>query len=212
VNREAIVTADLIANPGCYPTATLLPLLPFAADIGGPIITNAMSGISGAGRKAVQNLLFGERSENANAYSPGRSHRHVPEIEQQLSFGGLAVTTGEPALFFTPHLVPVKQGMAVTSVVEVNSPMTEADARQRVESAYETSAFVGLSARPIPEMRDVRNSNRCDIGLNMLDSTHLQLFSTIDNLYKGASGQAIQNLNLRLGFDERSGLRIHGEF
>lgn len=207
--RAEIADAAVIANPGCYPTATLLPLLPFADVIAEPVVVNALSGISGAGRKEQVNLLFGERSENVNAYNPGRSHRHVSEIEEHLR--GFGARTDETKILFTPHLVPIKQGMIVTTVVSLKSPITAKQAEQRIAEAYEGSPFVGLSARDIPESRDVRNSNRCDIGV-LVHGDQLQLFSAIDNLYKGASGQAVQNMNLRLGLPEASGLSASGEF
>lgn len=200
-NREAIRSASIIASPGCYPTATLLPLLPFRELISGPVIVNALSGISGAGRKERQNLLFGERSENVNAYNPGRSHRHVPEIEQELGH----------EILFTPHLVPIKQGMIATIVTTLDGEISEAEARERLREAYGDSACVSLSGREIPESRDVRNTNRCDLGVRV-HGRQLQLFSALDNLYKGAAGQVIQNLNVRLGLPETRGLRLHGEF
>lgn len=211
-NRDVIAGAPVIANPGCYPTATLLPLLPFADVICEPIVVNALSGISGAGRKEKTNLLFGERSENANAYNPGRGHRHVPEIEEHLRRLGVATADGpEKHILFTPHLVPIKQGMVVTTVAALRSPVSQSEAEERITAAYQDSPFVGLSPRGIPESRDVRNSNRCDIGVRV-HGDQIQLFSVIDNLYKGASGQAVQNMNIRLGLPESSGLALHGEF
>ncbi len=200
-NRETIRSASIVASPGCYPTATLLPLLPFRDIVKAPVIVNAISGLSGAGRKESTNLLFNERSENANAYNPGRSHRHVPEIEQELGM----------EILFTPHLAPMKQGMVATITAELTGTISQAEAEDRIRSAYEGSPFVGFSARKIPETRDVRNTNRCDIGV-LAHESHLQLFSAIDNLYKGASGQVIQNLNIRLGLPETRGLRESGEY
>lgn len=203
-HKDAIARAAIIACPGCYPTATLLPLLPFADVITGPAIVNALSGISGAGRKEKTDLLFNERSENLNAYNPGRSHRHVPEIEQELAPHGLSI-------LFTPHLVPVKQGMIVTTVAELSRELTQTEAEERIHDAYAGSPFVGLSPRGIPQSRDVRNTNRCDLGVRV-HGGHLQLFSALDNLVKGAAGQGVQNMNVRFGLDEATGLRAHGEF
>ena len=209
--RRDIATADIIANPGCYPTATLLPLLPFVDVVRFPVIVNALSGISGAGRKETRDLLFNERSENMNAYNPGRTHRHVPEIEQALSCRAGAPQT--VSLVFTPHLVPIKQGMIVTTVAELSRPMSQQEASDRIAAAYAEEPFVRVSARGTPESRDVRSTNRCDIGVKVLESDgRLMLFSAIDNLYKGAAGQAVQNMNARLGIPETAGLRIHGEF
>ncbi len=204
-NRDRIAGAQIVACPGCYPTATLLALLPFADLAESPAIVNAMSGISGAGRKETQDLLFNERSENMNAYNPGRTHRHVGEMEQELA------RQAPLEVLFTPHLVPVKQGMIVTTTVRLAGDLSREEAESRVREAYHGSPFVGLSPRGIPQSRDVRNTNRCDLGVRVSDG-HLQLFSAIDNLYKGASGQAVQNMNILLGFDEAAGLRVHGEF
>ena len=205
-HREEIRTASIIACPGCYPTATLLPLIPFARDLEFPVVVDALSGISGAGRKEERNLLFNERSENMNAYNPGRIHRHVPEMLQELS---RAVDHAD--LLFTPHLVPIKQGMVVTATARLTRRMTQDEAEAIVSEAYADAPFVNLTTRDTPQTRDVRNSNRCDLAVKV-QGDHLQVFSALDNLYKGASGQAIQNMNIRLGLDERSGLRQHGEF
>ncbi len=202
---EQIANAQIVACPGCYPTATLLPLLPFAGLAAGPAIVNALSGISGAGRKEAQNLLFNERSENMNAYNPGRSHRHVSEIEQELA------RQSPLEVLFTPHLVPVKQGMIVTTTVRLTAELAQQEAENLLRDAYRDAPFVTLSPRGIPESRDVRNTNRCDLGVRVCGS-HVQLFSAIDNLYKGASGQAVQNMNIRLGLEQTAGLRVHGEF
>jgi len=204
--RDEIRSAELVACPGCYPTCTLLPLIPFAGKITGTVVANALTGISGGGRKEKQHLLFNERSETMLPYSPGNTHRHQPEIQQELDRGGV-----EAELLFTPHLVPVKQGMLVTTVAELTAPMTQAEAEEIIAAAYAESPFVGLSSRELPDTRDVRNTNRCDIAARVF-GRKIMLFSVIDNLYKGASGQAVQNMNLRLGFEETAGLRLHGEF
>lgn len=208
--RAKIRTSDIIANPGCYPTATLLPLLPFARAgfLKGTVIVNAISGISGAGRKEKAEYLFVERSENANAYNPGTSHRHAPEIAQELAVADKALS-----LLFTPHMAPLRRGMAVTTVVEL-SREPAASGPQSVEgilrAAYGSCPFVSLAAGRIPQTRDVWGSNRCDIGWRV-EGRHLMLFSAIDNLVKGASGQAVQNMNVRFGLPETAGLRTGGE-
>lgn len=203
--REEIRGAELIACPGCYPTCTLLPILPVSGLITGTIVVNALTGISGAGRKEQTNLLFNERSENAAAYNPGTLHRHVPEIQQELRIAG----SGEEVLF-TPHLIPIKQGMLVTTVLAKNGHSHE-EFVAAIAEAYASSPFVGISSRELPETRDVRNTNRCDIAVSDTGS-HILLISVIDNLYKGAAGQAVQNMNVRFGFPETAGLRLHGEF
>jgi N-acetyl-gamma-glutamyl-phosphate reductase len=205
---KEIREADIIGNPGCYPTATLLPLLPLARKglIQGKVVVNAMSGISGAGRKESINMLFHERSENVNAYNPGTGHRHWSEIQYHLSRSGKQFP-----LLFTPHLVPIKQGIAVTTSCTLRDGVTEDAVASAFKETYGTRPFVRLLGDKIPETRWVRNSNRCDIGWHVEDG-ELLLFSAIDNLVKGASGQAVQNMNLRFGFDETEGLRTYGEF
>lgn len=207
VYREQVKTADLIANPGCYPTATLLPLLPVVKTFGtrGKIIVNALSGISGAGRKANLNLIFTERTENCNAYNPGRLHRHTLEIEKEVK-----LVDADASILFTPHLVPLKRGMAVTTVVTLPKPASPADVEDCLSEAYGDESFVRLTPGRIPETADVRGSNRCDIGWH-LEGESLMLFSVIDNLVKGASGQAVQNMNIRFGFAETAGLSLAGQ-
>jgi N-acetyl-gamma-glutamyl-phosphate reductase len=206
-NREGIATSDIIANPGCYPTATLLPLLPLLAEKlgGGRAVVNAISGISGAGRKVQAQYLFCERTENAGAYSPGTTHRHMPEIE-----AGMKEADGSASLLFTPHLAPVKRGMTVTTVLPLARKTSEAEIGAIFANRYGESPFVRI-VPGIPQSRDVWGSNRCDIGFRLEDGA-VMLFSAIDNLIKGASGQAVQNMNVRFGFDEKAGLRLNGEF
>ncbi len=211
-NRDAIRRSDLIASPGCYPTATLLPLLPLwsAGLIEGPAIVNALSGISGAGRKAKVDLLFDERSENTNAYLPGRSHRHLQEMEEYLDH-----FSGSPLeLSFTPHLVPLKQGMFVTTTVRLAPGADHQSAGRALSARYAAEPFVQLTAETVPQTRWVRNSNRCDIGWapSGRDGELLLLFSALDNLLKGAAGQAVQAFNCRFGLEETRGLPQDGEF
>ena len=206
VYREEIAKSDLIANPGCYPTASLLPIIPLLRGslVQGPVILNALSGITGAGKKAKEDYLFAERAENVNAYAPGQSHRHWAEMSEQAAVSGL---TGE--LFFTPHLVPIRKGIEVTGVARLTSRTTEDAVEKALRSAYDGAPFVSLTGSRIPQTRDVRDTNRCDIGWK-IEGEHLFFFSVIDNLMKGASGQAIQNMNLRFGFDETAGLPLTG--
>lgn len=203
-----ITRADLIANPGCYPTATMLPLLPLlqADVIGGTLVVNALSGISGAGRKAKTNLIFPERTENTCAYLPGKSHRHYTEIVNELSMAKAGID-----LLFTPHLVPLSRGMEITSVCPMSKQVSDKELEQIFRDAYGKAPFIRLRGNNIPETRDVRSSNRCDIGWKIEGDT-LILFSVIDNLVKGASGQAVQNMNIRFGLDETLGLSLSGSF
>jgi N-acetyl-gamma-glutamyl-phosphate reductase len=206
-NEENIKSAQLIANPGCYPTASLIPLLPLvhAGLVAGEILINAMSGISGAGRKAKENLLFCERTETVNAYSPGTSHRHSQEIQQEVSLRGASANK----VFFTPHLVPIKQGMAITTSLELHPQVSDADVAKAYKDAYSDSPWVRI-VPSIPDTSQVRGTNRCDFHWYR-EGNRLFLMSVIDNLYKGASGQAVQNMNIRFGFDQRLGLPEHGE-
>jgi len=199
--REEISKADLIANPGCYPTVVLLPLLPLLKEgvVGGNIITSAISGISGAGRKAKVDYLFCERSENAGAYAPGKSHRHVAEMEAELQN-----IDKDASLIFTPHLAPLKRGMTATTVAECLKG--EGDILAIYEKYYSDSPFIKLINGRIPETRDVWGTNRCDMAFK-IEGDKLLLFSVIDNLVKGAAGQAVQNMNIRFGLAEQSGLK-----
>ncbi|AHC16370.1 N-acetyl-gamma-glutamyl-phosphate reductase [Salinispira pacifica] len=208
INREQIAGADLIANPGCYPTATMLPLLPLAREglVGSDVIINAMSGISGAGKKERENLLYTSRTENAAAYAPGRSHRHWQEIDFHLNR-----LSGNTRLncYFTPHMIPMHHGMAVTTSFTL-APGWEAGRISEIyHGRYERSPFVRLSTK-IPETKDVRGTNRCHIHWHV-EGDRIFLMSVIDNLYKGASGQAVQNMNIRFGLDEHAGLNLNGE-
>ena len=204
---EDIKRADIIANPGCYPTCTLLPIIPLAKNglLKGKIIANALSGISGSGRKAKLQSLFCERTENTCAYLPGQTHRHFTEILSQISNFDSSLD-----LFFTPHLVPLKRGMEVTTVIELAKPVTEAEIGKIYEDFYGDKPFVNLVPGTLPESKNVWGSNRCDISWQVQGSTIL-LFSIIDNLVKGASGQAVQNMNIRFGFKETAGLSLYGE-
>ena len=203
---EEIREADIIANPGCYPTATLLPLLPLARRnlIRGTAIVNAASGISGAGRKPKDTSLYCERSENYVAYSAGRGHRHYPEMAEYLRAASTDVD-----LLFTPHLVAMKRGIGVTTAVAVADGVGEEEIHRALEESYGRASFIRLVGSTIPSTSDVWGSNRCDIG-HQIEGSYLLLFSAIDNLMKGASGQAVQNMNLRLGLDETTGLPVHG--
>ena len=203
---DKIKTARLVACPGCYPTAVLLALLPLAksklikAD---GVIIDAKSGVSGAGRTLKQNILFSEAGEGLSPYGIG-THRHVPEIEQELSLAsGAAVTVN-----FTPHLVPMSRGELCTCYVELAGKTSAADARQALAKAYATSPFVHVVEEGvIPATQHVRGSNYCHIGVfaDRLAGRAI-VISVIDNLVKGSAGQALQNFNLMYGFDEPLGL------
>lgn len=205
-HHEAIKKSDLIANPGCYPTCTLLPLLPLLKEgyIGGQMTANALSGISGAGKKASINNLFVERSENCNPYNPGKKHRHQNEIQKELDYTGM-----ESDILFTPHLVPMRRGMVVTTTAPLLKG-SDSDIESLYAKYYGDSPFVKVSADTLPESSHLWGSNRCDISWQICDDRIL-LFSALDNLLKGASGQAVQNMNIRFGFKETTGLRTWGD-
>ena len=206
VNRAAIAAARLIACPGCYPTASLLPLVPLtAADAidAGEIIIDAKSGVTGAGRAAKEGSLFAEVAEGVHAYGVAQ-HRHAPEIEQAVSLAaGRPVTVG-----FTPHLMPMNRGILASVYVRLRPGVTAADAHAVLRRHYEGEPFVKvLGAGQVPATRHVRGSNECRIGVfaDRLPGRAI-ILSVIDNLVKGASGQAVQNMNVTFGLPETAGL------
>ena len=206
-HRERIAQAPIIANPGCYPTAVLLPLLPLAAAgvLRGTVIANAMSGITGAGRKVSAEYLFTELSESVTAYAPARSHRHHAEMSSELR-----PVADDLELLFTPHLVPIRRGLAATTVATLRDAGGAARVAEILQEAYGACPFVALTGERIPATAGVWGSNRCDIGWHV-SGRQVVLFSVIDNLLKGAAGQAVQNMNLRFGLAEAASLPLHGE-
>jgi len=204
--REDLPGAKLVACPGCYPTCSLLALLPgiqagMFTDT--PIIIDAKSGVTGTGRKTSQALHFSEVSDGAHAYGIA-NHRHAPEIEQ-----GLAQIGGQPCqVSFTPHLVPMNRGMIATCYVELTEDVTADDLRDVYAARYADDAFVHVEpAGTVPQTRHIRGSNHARIGI-FADRVagRAIIISVIDNLTKGSSGQAIQNYNLTQGWDETLGL------
>lgn len=206
VNREAIREARLVANPGCYPTATQLGFLPLVeagcVDLG-HLIADAKSGVSGAGRKAEVGILFSEASDNFKAYGvPG--HRHLPEIRQGLGwFSGKAVD--QIGLTFVPHLTPMIRGIHSTLYARITG---ELDYQALFEARFANEPFVDvLPPKSHPDTRSVRAANTCRIAVHRPQGGDtLVVLSVIDNLVKGAAGQAVQNMNLMFGVDECSGL------
>ena len=197
--RAAVASARLVANPGCYPTSALLAIAPLADAgllvAGADIIVDAKSGVSGAGKTPSERTHFSEVHGSLAAYGVF-SHRHGAEIEQGL---GRQVT-------FTPHLLPIDRGILSTIYVRVAPGTTEAALADAYERAYRDAAFVRLAGAALPEIKHVAHTNFCDIGWKVDPSGRAILISVIDNLVKGASGQAVQNLNVMLGIDERTGL------
>lgn len=203
VNREAIRRARLVANPGCYPTAAQLGLLPLieagCVDMA-HLIADCKSGVSGAGRKAETHILFAEASDNFKAYAVA-GHRHLPEIRQGL---GIAAS-GAVGLTFVPHLTPIIRGIHATLYARVTR---EEDFQAMFERRYANEPFVDvLPPKSHPETRSVRASNTCRIAIHRPQGGDtLVVLSVIDNLTKGAAGQAVQNMNLMFGFDECTAL------
>lgn len=203
VNREAIKGARIVANPGCYPTATqlgFLPLVEAGVVDDQHLIADTKSGVSGAGRKAETHILFAEASDNFKAYGVA-GHRHLPEVRQ-----GLARAAGhEVGLTFVPHLVPMIRGIHATLYGRLNK---EVDLQALFEKRYAEEPFVDvLPAGSQPDTRSVRASNHCRIAVHRPQGGDMVVvLSVIDNLVKGAAGQAIQNMNLMFGLPETTGL------
>ena len=203
LNRDRIISARLVANPGCYPTAIILALIPLLEKKyidTQDLIANAISGISGAGRKAVTGLLYTETCESFKAYGvPG--HRHLPEISQILH----QVSGGDVSLTFVPHLAPMARGIHATVYARL---IHDVDIQGLYELRYESEPFIDvMPSGAHPETRSVRGSNTCRLAVHKVDAgKRLVILSVIDNLVKGAAGQAVQNMNLMCGFEETTGL------
>jgi N-acetyl-gamma-glutamyl-phosphate reductase len=197
-NATAIARAQLITNPGCYPTVALLALEPLAEAglLEGEVVIDAKSGISGAGKKPSDRTHFSENHGSVAAYGVF-GHRHQPEMEQEL---------GRPVTF-VPHLVPLDRGILATIYARLRRGTTVRDVAEVLHAAYFEAPFVRLTGEVLPEIKHVAYSNFCDIGWRVDPSTdRILLVGVIDNLIKGAAGQAIQNMNVALGLDQRMGL------
>ena len=199
--RERVAEAELVANPGCYPTATLLALAPLArAGLIADVVVDAKSGVSGAGRAPSDKVHFVTADENVNAYGVP-VHRHVAEIDQELALLGAPV-----AATFTPHLLPLDQGELVSCYVTPSRDVSEEELRGLFEDAYAEEPFVELAGSP-PGVREVRDTNICRIHAARDERTgKVLVFASIDNLWKGAASQAVQNLNLMFGRPEGEGI------
>jgi N-acetyl-gamma-glutamyl-phosphate reductase len=199
--RDQIRRADLVANPGCYPTATLLALAPLASQgLIEDVVIDAKSGVSGAGRAATAQTHFVTVDENVSPYGVTR-HRHTPEIEQELAALGACLP-----VTFTPHLLPLDQGELVSCYVTGNGALQDTDRGDLYDSFYADEPFVEVVATP-PGVREVRETNYCRISVHRDPRTGRALvFSALDNLWKGAASQAVQNLNLMFGLPEGAGI------
>ena len=201
--REQIRGADLVANPGCYPTAAVLAIAPLAErGLVASAVIDAKSGVSGAGRGAGDRLSAVNVTENFLPYGLD-GHRHLPEIQQELN--RLSPGAGGDVTF-VPHLLPLDQGLLASCYVELTEPTGGDELEQLFRERYAGERFVEVVDSP-PGVRDVRDTNECRIHVASLGERRAGVFAAIDNLWKGAAGQAIQNLNLMLGFNEAEGLR-----
>ncbi|MCH5253017.1 MAG: N-acetyl-gamma-glutamyl-phosphate reductase [Lachnospiraceae bacterium] len=208
INREQIQKARLVANPGCYPTCSTLSIYPLAKagfiDMD-TLIIDAKSGTSGAGRGAKISNLYCEVNENIKAYGV-TSHRHTPEIEEQLGYAsGQKVT-----LNFTPHLIPMNRGILITAYASYKEGVTKEQIRQAYEEAYQDEYFVRVLEEGVcPETKWVEGSNFVDVNVKVDERTHrVIMMGAMDNITKGAAGQAVQNMNLLFGLEETEGLKL----
>ena len=205
--RDDITSSGLVACPGCYPTATLMALLPLVKDgmiNPAELIVDAKSGVTGAGRSPKQNTLFTEAGEGLSPYAIGK-HRHAPEIEQEI-----ARAAGTDVIVnFTPHLIPMSRGELVTCYVRLTDGKSAKDLRTSLSSAYDAEPFIHVLADgKIPQTQNVRGSNNCHIAVfeDRIPGRAI-VIATLDNLVKGSAGQALQNFNLMCGLDETTGLQ-----
>jgi N-acetyl-gamma-glutamyl-phosphate reductase len=210
LHRAEVAGASLIANPGCYPTSVILGLAPVARAgwLSGTVIADSKSGVSGAGRKPSLKTHFVEANENVSPYSIGRAHRHLAEMEQELGDGETGRHGEWGRIVFSPHLVPVNRGIVSTIYVTLPEGIAEAEARQQYQTIYQKEPFVYLlPPGEVATMAHTVGTNYCAVGLTWVKATRtLIITSSIDNLIKGASGQAVQNMNIMFGWDERTGL------
>ncbi|HSF69393.1 MAG TPA: N-acetyl-gamma-glutamyl-phosphate reductase [Nitrospira sp.] len=215
LHREAIANTKLVASPGCYPTAAILQLAPlFAQDLvqAHSVVIDAKSGISGAGRSPALPYHFPEAHESLEPYKIGQ-HRHIPEIEQELQAlmqrhgGSSKIDAAAAIVTFTPHLVPMNRGILSTAYCRLKTSMPIADLRALYQTFYKSDRFIRLSHDVVPNPRYIKGSNYCDLGVYAdARAGWIVTVAALDNLVKGAAGQAIQAMNLMLGLPEDTGL------
>lgn len=201
--RSQIKKASLVANPGCYPTSVILAIAPLVkngvVELTG-IIADSKSGITGAGRKAVIDLLFAEIADNFKAYKIG-SHQHMPEIVQELE----KIAGKDVSVLFAPHIIPIRRGILSTIYMKPKKKVSQKEINDIYTNFYKDEFFVRFTGETLPQVKDVVYTNFCDIAVKIIDE-NIVAVSVIDNLVKGAAGQAVQNMNIMCGFDEREGL------
>jgi N-acetyl-gamma-glutamyl-phosphate reductase len=203
LHREEIRKADFVANPGCFPTGATLSAAPMA-KFAETVIYDSKSGVSGAGDSVSETTHYPNVDENINPYKI-TVHRHVPEMRQEMAFLGSSAS-----VYFTPHLLPAIRGIITTAHILLKEPMTEEEVSKAYEEFYKGEHFVRLQKA---KLGGVRGSNFCDINWELeADGRRLVAVSAIDNLVKGAAGQAVQNMNIMCGFDEIEGIRMPGMF
>ena len=204
-HSEAIKAASLLANPGCYPTSAILPLAPLLKErliMDEGIVVNSLSGVSGAGRSASTELSFAEVNESVRAYKVGQ-HQHLPEINEALQ----SVIHRPVSVTFVPHLIPLTRGIYTSIYATLAKGVSSDDVSHAYRHAYGKAPFIRVSDSAIPELKNVVYTNFLDIGFRVGEADNrLMLFSAIDNLLKGAAGQAVQNMNLMFGLNETEGL------
>lgn len=207
INREKIKGIDVVANPGCYPTTTLLGLYPLlkcnAVQAGTPIVVDAKSGVTGAGRKPALNMMFAEVFGNFSPYKTGRSHRHIGEIEQE----ALKLNDKIGPIIFSPHLLPVDRGLMASIYVTLNDSITSGQVQELFCTMYENEPMVDVL--PLGEyatLKHVVKTNKCVISVTPVLDNYAHITSVTDNLRKGASGQAVQNMNLMFDLPETTGI------
>jgi N-acetyl-gamma-glutamyl-phosphate reductase len=208
LHREEIKNAKIVGNPGCYPTGALIGLIPLIKDgmiSYENIVIDSKSGVSGAGRDVVLGSLFCEVNEGVKAYNIFK-HRHLPEIEQELS----QLARSKITVTFVPHLIPMDRGILTTLYVNFTKKVNTEDALKIFNEYYEKEPFIRIYPKgKIPNTKDVRGSNYCDIGVIVNESdSRAVIVTAIDNLVKGASGEAVQNMNIMLGYPETMGLDV----
>ncbi|RJQ33001.1 MAG: N-acetyl-gamma-glutamyl-phosphate reductase [Actinobacteria bacterium] len=208
LNKDKIEQASLIANPGCYPTSIILALAPaLKYQMAGNIVVNSLSGLSGAGASAEYS--FAKYQANVSAYKVGNVHQHIAEMEQELS----KLSEDDTKLTFTPHLIPVSRGIYSTVVADLAKDYSKEELVDHYKSFYQDAYFVNILDEQYPELKAVLGSNYCHIGLEVDEKGgKVFIMSVIDNLVKGAAGQAIQNMNIMFGLNEWEGLEALGVY